>query len=110
MSVPEAKAFSPAPRSTITRSVSSLLASSQMRASSSYIANVSALRASGRLNVIQAMSPRRSCSRSGMTLLLGFDADDIASAHCGFGVRVPGVGLDLPAEDVIRVDRISQDD
>jgi hypothetical protein len=32
---------------------------------------VRALRASGRLKVIQAMSPRRSCSRSGMKLLLG---------------------------------------
>src|SRR5690348_17010521 len=66
MSVPEANAFSPAPRSTITRSVGSPFAASQIFASSSYIAKVRALRASGRLKVIQATSPRRSWSRSGM--------------------------------------------
>src|SRR5439155_1125578 len=101
MSVPEAKAFSPAPRRTITRSVSSLLASSQMRASSSYIAKVRALRASGRLKVIQATSPRRSCSRSGMSCPRGNFLHDIARGR---------ICLHLPAEDVVRVHGVGEDD
>jgi hypothetical protein len=60
MSVPEAKALSPAPCSTSTLIVRSRLASSQMAASRSYIAKVKALRACGRLKVIRPMPSRSS--------------------------------------------------
>jgi hypothetical protein len=56
MSVPAAKA-SPAPRTTNTRTVSSASARSQASTSASYIAQVRALRASGRLNVRNAIEP-----------------------------------------------------
>ena len=51
MSVPEAKALSPAPWKTSTLMARSWLACSQIWASRSYIANVNALRACGRLKV-----------------------------------------------------------
>src|SRR5436305_2195392 len=92
MSVPDAKALSPAPRSTIARSDPSSFAAAQMRANSSYIAKVRALRASGRLNVTQATSPRRSWRRSGMQRLRGLGDGarfehriDLRIAIAGFG-------------------------
>ena len=60
MSVPETNARPPAPRNTTTRTSSSASISSQRATRPSYIANVIALRACGRLNVINATAPRRS--------------------------------------------------
>ena len=60
MSVPAAKALSPAP--VITRALTSWVwpTRPQISAKPSYIAKVRALRACGRLNVIQPISPRLS--------------------------------------------------
>jgi hypothetical protein len=60
MSVPDAKALSPAPVRIRTFRLSSVLAASQISASRSYIAKVSALRACGRLKVIRPMPSRTS--------------------------------------------------
>ncbi len=60
MSVPATNALPPAPRSTSARTSSSASARSQASNSSSYIANVIALCASGRLNVTHAAGPRTS--------------------------------------------------
>src|SRR3954469_26040410 len=68
MSVPETNARPPAPRSTRTRRPSSASTSSQRSTRPSYIANVIALRACGRLNVRIAVDPRRSKSRSGSAI------------------------------------------
>src|SRR6266436_8231890 len=62
MSVPEAKALSPAPWNMSTLIERSLLACSHICASRSYIAKVKALRACGRLNVarpIPSLTPKR---------------------------------------------------
>jgi hypothetical protein len=64
MSVPATNAFPPAPRSTSARTDSSASASSQRSYSASYIANVIALRARGRLNVTHSAGPRRSATTS----------------------------------------------
>ncbi len=63
MSVPATNAL-PAPVSTSARTPRSASASRAASARPSYIANVIALRASGRLNVTQTTSPRRSTMRS----------------------------------------------
>ncbi len=55
MSVPAAKAFSPAPVMMRTRTEPSTETVSQMAATRSYMAKVKALRASGLLNVIRPM-------------------------------------------------------
>ncbi len=60
MSVPATNAFPPAPRSTIARTSSSPSARSHASNSSSYIANVIALWASGRSKVTHAAGPRTS--------------------------------------------------
>src|SRR5580704_309731 len=60
MSVPDAKALSPAPVSTSTLMAWSLFAWRQISASRSYIANVKALRACGRLKVTRPIPSRRS--------------------------------------------------
>src|SRR4051812_2634527 len=64
MSVPETKALSPAPVRISTRTRSSCSTYAQQSYSPSYIAQVSALRACGRLNVRSATAPRRSYSNS----------------------------------------------
>src|SRR3954466_9166503 len=98
MSVPEANAFSPAPRSTMACRPGSSFAAAQIFASSSYIAKGRALRASGRLKVIQATSPRLSWTRSGMGDLarLGDRSGlhhrvDLASAVAGLAEDEPRV-------------------
>src|SRR5688572_28058826 len=65
MSVPATNA-SPAPRSTSTRMSASRSTSSHRAASASYIAQVMALRASGRLKVRNAMGPSDANSTSGV--------------------------------------------
>ena len=60
MSVPAANAFSPAPVSTRARRLGAAVCAAQISARRSYIAKVSALRACGRLKVIQPMSSRTS--------------------------------------------------
>ena len=60
MSVPATNALPPAPRRTIVRMSSSASTVSQCATSWSYISNVIALCASGRLNVTQAALPRTS--------------------------------------------------
>src|SRR5688572_4870127 len=65
MSVPATNA-SPAPRSTSTRMSASRSTSSHRAASASYIAQVIALRASGRLKVRNAMGPSDANSTSGV--------------------------------------------
>jgi len=60
MSVPAAKALSPAPVTTMTLASPVLPMRSQMSARPRYMAKVSALRACGRLKVTQATSPRLS--------------------------------------------------
>ena len=93
MSVPATNALPPAPRRTITRTSSSASTRSQHATSSSYIANVIALCASGRLNVTQAVLPRD----------LVVDAhpssariSSLCSPSSGAGRRIePGVALSL---------------
>src|SRR4051812_19275363 len=94
MSVPDANAFSPAPRSTMACRPGSSFAAAQIFASSSYIAKVRALRASGRLKVIQATSPRLSWTRSGMGDLARLG--DRSGVHHGvdLGVAVAGFAQD----------------
>src|SRR5437899_5292576 len=60
MSVPLAKARSPAPRSTSTRTAGSASSAAHASWSASYISNVIELRASGRLKVSSAVDPSRS--------------------------------------------------
>src|SRR5262249_35299701 len=60
MSVPETKALSPAPVRISTLTLSSCSTCSQQSYSPSYMAQVRALRACGRLNVSRATAPRRS--------------------------------------------------
>ena len=66
MSVPATKAFPPAPRRTMTRTAASLSSAPQNSTRASYIGQVMALRASGRLNVTVAMGPSRSRTTCGV--------------------------------------------
>src|SRR4051794_5299294 len=91
MSVPETNARPPAPRSTRTRMASSASTSSQRSTRPSYIANVIALRACGRLKVRTAVDPRRSKSRS-PSVITGRAAAGSGGPCAGPG-EVRGVGV-----------------
>src|SRR3954465_12352442 len=98
MSVPDANAFSPAPRSTMACRPGSSFAAAQIFASSSYMAKVRALRASGRLKVTQAPSPRRSWTRSGIRALARLG--DRSGLHHRIDLSAAVAGL---AQDEARV-------
>ena len=109
MSVPATNALSPAPRSTSTRTSSSASARSQHANSSSYIANVIALCASGRSNVIHAAGPRtlpldaHSAAISASENPASRSTSAVCSPSSGAGRRIaPGVSLSFTGMPSVR--------
>src|SRR4051795_11583416 len=99
MSVPATNARPPAPRSTSTRTPSSSSARLQASSSPSYIANVIALRASGRLNSTVSTAPSWVTSRSLTAGLLRADRIDDLGGDAGPGEHRAGVGAQRRARD-----------
>src|SRR3954454_10710298 len=104
MSVPETNARPPAPRSTSTRMSSSASISSQWACSASYIANVIALCACGRLNVITAVAPRRSYSSSASPAMGGVSARSGTGGGAGRGQGRLALGAHAPERHLGLVD------
>src|SRR6476646_7401722 len=90
MSVPEANALSPAPVRIIALIERSALMLWQIAAICSYIANVSALRACGRLKVSRAMPSSTTYSRSSVALTGAFIARSFGWQASSLGNHVPG--------------------